>query len=430
MNNLKVGYTENGTSYRYAEYTKEMMCDPDFVILMPNMSSPHADILAAIFKHKGHANKLLPMVDPGAIQYGLKYVHNDMCYPALLTIGQLLKAVVEAKENGSDLTKIALLTVQTGGICRATNYLPMIRKALDDMGLAFIPVIGLTISFGDSKAVFKLTPSLRLIVYGFILGDILMQGLNRTRPYETVAGSAQSLFDELTSEIVASIGKMRRKDFLAFSRKIIESFDHLSLRDGHPKIRVGVVGEYLLKYHSTANNEIVKQIEALGCEAVVSPIVDFFLYSISGKIHRHNKLGESILGAIAAKIGISYVEYMRNPIRVMMRESTRFRPPSTIYDLIELLEAENLIDLCNNAGEGWLLTAEMIELIHDGVEAIISVQPFGCMPNHIVAKGPIGTLQKRYPGTTMQAIDYDPNVEVTAQLNRIRLAIESALYKK
>ena len=410
--------SRGSSAYRPAVGSKSMR---GYTFIAPNMSYPHMDIFEQLFRWAGYFLKVLPMVDPGAVEIGLKYVHNDMCYPAIVVIGQIMKAVLS---GDYDTDKLAIVLTQTGGACRATNYVAMMREALEKEGLSHIPVIPLAFVPGGGERGLKL--SIRIIIkafYACVIGDVLMQCLLRTRPYEAKEGSAQRLSDLLVEEAKDKISSMNFIKYVLFVKRVVREFDELELVNDRSKLRFGIVGEILLKYHSTANNELIKLIEENGCEAVVLSLSDFFFYCMSGSIFQCKPLGTRKLYKYAMIVAIGVAEMVRFPVRLILGASSRFDPPPTIYKLARL--RKGIIDICNTAGEGWLLVAEMVELIKSGA-GVFAVQPFGCLPNHIVAKGTTKELRERYPCACIVAVDYDPGAPKTNQESRLKMAIEFA----
>jgi predicted nucleotide-binding protein (sugar kinase/HSP70/actin superfamily) len=320
------------------------------------------------------------------------------------------------------------MITQTGGGCRATNYISLIRKALRAAGLGHIPVIGLALqgNLDEVNSGFKVTPAMiQQAIYAFSYGDLLMTCLYRTRPYEVERGAAWNLFRHWMDTCSAQIkGKETRGQFAKTVRAIVDDFDTLPLTGEGTKPRVGVVGEILVKFHPTANNQVVDQIEAEGCEAVVPGLMEFFLFGIAGRIFQKDPLGRSTKGAIGARAALTYVASLRKPVFQAMNKSNRFEAPTDIFELAEY--AEEILSLCNSMGEGWLLTAEMVELIRHGAPNIVCAQPFACLPNHVVGKSVIKELRRRYPESNIVAVDYDPGASEVNQLNRIKLMIAVA----
>ena len=411
------------TEFPRAQFTKEMR-DAGYTILAPQMAPYHFELLVPIFERFGYNVELLPSVDHGAVDAGLKYVNNDICYPSILVTGQIMEAVMSGKY---DTDKLAVLITQTGGGCRATNYISLIRKALKAAGLGHIPVIALSFKdLGEVNPGFKITPKMLLqAVYALCYGDLLMMTLYRTRPYEIESGAANHLFDHWMAECKAQLARgVKRSEFKRTVKQIVEDFDTLPLQGEGTKPRVGVVGEILVKFHPTANNQIVDVIEREGCEAVVPGLIEFFLFGIAGGIFQKDPLGRSAKGALGGKIGLSAIAKFRKPVNDALAASTRFNPPANIYELAEY--ASEILSLCNSMGEGWLLTAEMVELIVSGAPNVVCTQPFACLPNHVVGKAVIKELRRRYPESNIVAVDYDPGASEVNQLNRIKLMISVA----
>ncbi len=411
------------TEFPRAVYTQEMK-DAGYTILCPQMAPIHFDLLVKVFHRNGYNLELLPSVDHGAVDAGLKYVNNDICYPSILVTGQIMEAVMSGRY---DTDKLAVIITQTGGGCRATNYISLIRKALASVGLPHVPVIALSFKdLGEENPGFKVTPPMLLqAAYSIFYGDLLMMALYRTRPYEVEPGSANRLFDYwmgvCRDQLMTGVS---RKKFKETVRHIVEDFDTLPLAGEGTKPRVGVVGEILVKFHPTANNQIVDVIEREGCEAVVPGLTEFFLFGIAGGIFQKDPLGRSAKGAIGARIGLAAIAKLRAPITKALRASSRFEVPTDIYELAGY--ASEILSLCNSMGEGWLLTAEMVELVKTGAPNVVCTQPFACLPNHVVGKAVIKELRRRYPESNIVAVDYDPGASEVNQLNRIKLMISVA----
>ncbi|HIW75454.1 MAG TPA: 2-hydroxyacyl-CoA dehydratase [Candidatus Gordonibacter avicola] len=411
------------TEFPRAVFTQEMK-DAGYTILCPQMAPIHFELLIDIFARNGYNLELLPSVDHGAVDAGLKYVNNDICYPSILVTGQIMEAVMSGRY---DTDKLAVIITQTGGGCRATNYISLIRKALAAVGLSHIPVIALSFKdLGESNPGFKVTPAMLLqAAYAIFYGDLLMMALYRTRPYELEPGSANRLFDHWMAVCKGQLRQgLKRRIFKDTARRIVEDFDTLPLQGEGTKPRVGVVGEILVKFHPTANNQIVDVIEREGCEAVVPGLAEFFLFGIAGGIFQKDPLGRSAKGAIGSRIGLWAIAKLRAPVTKALATSSRFEPPADIYELAEY--ASEILSLCNSMGEGWLLTAEMVELIRTGAPNVVCTQPFACLPNHVVGKAVIKELRRRYPDSNIVAVDYDPGASEVNQLNRIKLMISVA----
>ncbi|HIU24652.1 MAG TPA: 2-hydroxyacyl-CoA dehydratase [Candidatus Coprovicinus avistercoris] len=406
------------------EFT-EAMREEGYTILCPQMAPIHFDLVEPIMHAYGYNMVLLPSVDHGAVEAGLKYVNNDICYPSILVTGQIMEAIESGKY---DLSKTAVIISQTGGGCRATNYIALIRKALKDSGHPEIPVISLSVAktLDEKNSGFDIKkPGLILrAVYALLYGDLIMQLLYRVRPYEAQEGSANALYDTFMARARDLLPTVERSGFYDFCRETVEAFDALPLVNDRSKPRVGVVGEILVKFHPTANNQVVQVIESEGCEANVPGLLDFFLFGMSNQINMKRELGTKFTSRLTHKAGIDLVQSMRRPIDKMLEASERFEPYEPIHELAE--KAERVLSLCNTMGEGWLLTAEMIDLIEHGTPNIVCCSPFACLPNHVVGKSVIKRLRQMHPESNIVAVDYDPGASEVNQLNRIKLMISVA----
>lgn len=390
-------------------------------ILVPQMSPIHFQFVQAAVKPEGYNMEVLPSVDVSAIDEGLKYVNNDACYPSIIVVGQLMKALNSGKY---DLDKTALIISQTGGGCRATNYIAFIRQALKSSKLDHVPVISLNAGGLEENPGFKLTlPLLEKLVQSMLYGDLFMRVLYKTRPYEAEKGAANRLYDHWVDVCKQSLVKGTRKTFISNLKGITKAFDELPLRD-IKKPRVGLVGEILVKFHPTANNNIVDLLEREGAEAVMPDLIDFFTYSAYNSVIKNKYLAGSMKKRLSSEAFIALIEYYRKPMVTALNNSERFEGPKHIKVLGKL--AEPHLSLCNQTGEGWFLTAEMIELIHGGVDNIVCMQPFACLPNHITGKGMIKELKNSYPKSNIVPIDYDPGASEVNQINRIKLMLATA----
>ena len=410
------------TEFPRAEYTKEMQ-DAGYTILAPQMSPIHFELLVPIFHHYGYNMELLPSVDPSAVDAGLKYVNNDICYPSILVTGQIMEAATSGKY---DMDKTAFIITQTGGGCRATNYISLIRKGLHEAGLDHVPVISLSFNdTGERNSGFEVTPTmLKTAVPALILGDLLMMCLYRVRPYEKEPGSAEKLFRKWMDYLKENVCEFKWKDVKRVINEIVHDFDTLPCVDFGSKPRVGVVGEILVKFHPTANNQIVQIIEDEGCEANVPGLVDFFLFGMLNPAFRHQELTPNLKKYVGAKGVVAFFEKLRDPVRKALAASERFEPIMHIEDIAQ--GASDIIDLGNTMGEGWLLTGEMVELVKEGTPNIVCCQPFACLPNHVVGKAVIKEMRRQYPQSNIVAVDYDPGASEVNQLNRIKLMIAVA----
>ena len=418
-------YREAASSaFTKVRYTKEMQ-DAGYTILAPQMSPIHFELIEELLRNEGYNAVLLPSVDQGAVDMGLKYVNNDICYPSILVTGQIMEAVLSGKY---DLTRTAVLITQTGGGCRATNYIALIRKALKDSGHPEVPVISLTAASGldeDNPGFNIFKPALLIkALYALLYGDLIMQLLYRVRPYETRPGSADELYERMMAQAKATLLHTSRSGFYQLCQKTVDAFEALPLTNDRSKPRVGVVGEILVKFHPTANNQVVRVIEQEGCEANVPGLVDFFLFGMTNAINMKDELGTKATSRFTHRTGIKAIEAFREPINKMLRKSTRFEPYPSVFELAE--KAGKILSLCNTMGEGWLLTAEMCDLIETGTPNIVCCSPFACLPNHVVGKAVIKRLREMHPESNIVAVDYDPGASEVNQLNRIKLMISVA----
>ncbi len=415
----KVVMPVKSSAYQRVIFTEEMR--KRHTILCPQMSPIHFRLFEAGVRASGYKLEVLNAVDPKAIDAGLKYVNNDACYPSLLVAGQMISALQSGKY---DLNNVSLVMSQTGGGCRATNYIGFIRRALNDAGLGHIPVLSLSVQGFEQNPGFKISLGMiHKILKGVMLGDTLMRCLYRTRPYERVPGSANALYEKLNAEAEKECTKNSLHSYHKLLKKIVHEFDVLPLRDVH-KPRIGVVGEIMVKFHPTANNQIVETIEKEGAEAVVPDFADFFFYSFATGIFKHEELAFPKKSEKNAKLFVWLLELYRRKMKKALKKSKRFDSPTIIYDMMK--GVDDIVQLGNIMGEGWFLTAEMIELIKEGVPSIACVQPFACLPNHVTGKGMIKELRRRYPGANISAIDYDPGSSEVNQLNRLKLLLSNA----
>lgn len=405
-------------------FTEEMR--KNYTILCPQMSPIHFTILQAAFNASGYNLEVLPNDNKEAVDVGLKYVNNDACYPSLMVVGQIMQALLSGKY---DLDKIAIIMTQTGGGCRASNYIGFIRRALAKADLAHIPVISLNLSGLEENPGFKITPKLATrLAYGAVFGDILMKCLYRMRPYESVKGSANALHRKWEKRCISFLSG-RYAGFSQFNhicRQMIREFDTLPITD-EKKPRVGIVGEILVKFLPAANNHLAELLEKEGAEAVCPDLIDFMCYCFYNLNFKSDYLGFKKSLAQKGKIGISAIEFIRSAANKEFEKSKHFTPSAKIEDLAKM--ASPIVSLGNQTGEGWFLTGEMMELLHGNTPNIVCIQPFGCLPNHIVGKGVIKAIRKDYPQANIVAVDYDPGASEVNQLNRIKLMLSTAFKK-
>ena len=409
------------SAYSRVYFTKEMK--KNYTILCPQMSPIHFDLIEPAVRSCGYNLEVLQNSDRTAIDTGLKYVNNDACYPSLIVVGQIMDALLSGKY---DLEHTAVIMSQTGGGCRASNYIGFIRRALKRAGMPQIPVISLNANGMETNPGFKITlPLLTKAMQAVVYGDLFMRVLYATRPYEAKAGSANALHEKWKAICIKSLQKhsLSMAEFNRNIRGIIHDFDELPRRDVQ-KPRVGIVGEILVKFSPLANNHVVELLEAEGAEAVMPDLLDFLLYCFYNSNFKADNLGGKRSTAHLCNMGISLLEYFRRTCRRELERSTHFLPPARIQDLASM--AKHYVSLGNQTGEGWFLTGEMLELIHSGTTNIICTQPFGCLPNHIVGKGVIKGLRASHPEANIIAVDYDPGASEVNQLNRIKLMLSTA----
>jgi len=415
------GYSAKGEQFRQHKVTFTREMKKRHTILAPQMSPIHFQFLQVAFTEAGYNLEVLPSVDSAAVEEGLKHVNNDACYPSILVTGQLVEAL---KSGRYDPENTSVIISQTGGGCRATNYIGFIRKALRDSGFGHVPVLSLNALGIEKNPGFKITVGLlskSLMAIAF--GDLLMRMLYRVRPYEKVKGSANRLYDKWVKKCKQAVKSGKHAVFRRCIRQMVEDFDNLEIIPAE-KPRVGLVGEILVKYHPTANNNVVDVVEREGCEAVMPDLMDFFLYCCYGVNFRHAYLDGKLSHKILLNMAIAAIEHFRIYMKKILAKSRRFSPPLNIYKLAK--KASKVLSLGNQTGEGWLLTAEMIELIEAGAANIVCMQPFACLPNHITGKGMIKAIKKEYPEANIVAVDYDPGASEVNQLNRIKLMLAAA----
>ena len=412
----------NHSPYERTEFTKQMF-DEGYTILAPQMSPIHFDILEPVFKKHGYNIVVLDNDDRRAVDVGLKFVNNDACFPSITVVGQIMQAVLSGKY---DTNKLAVIMTQTGGCCRASNYVAFIRRALEKAGLSHIPVISLNANGMEKNGGFKISSGLLMeMLQAVVYGDLLMRCLYRVRPYEKVPGSADALHSHWRSQCIDALtAKHSTKQYKRICREIVEDFDTLPIHENLRKPRVGVVGEILVKYMPLANNHLVELLEKEGAEAVVPDLMDFLNYSFYNSQYKTDFLGEKKSGATVSKAAITAIRQVRKPALEALRNSKRFDAPMPIEEIAE--QTKPFLSIGNQYGEGWFLTGEMIELIKTGVPNIVCIQPFACLPNHVVGKGVIKRLKSEFPQANIAAVDYDPGASEVNQLNRIKLMLSSA----
>ncbi len=400
-------------------------------ILMPQMSPVHFRPLEPLMRRLGYQVELLESATRDDLEVGLRYVNNDACFPAIMVIGQLIGAFTDGSHD-PDSCVVAIS--QTGGICRATNYAAMLRKGLREAGYPQVPVVAISLQGIESNPGFELTATMGLkMLQGIIIGDTLNTCLLRVRPYEVVEGATQELVDRwnrIIAEYFEHKGRSAtwggRIGYRRLLREMVREFNDLPRRDEPRRPRVGVVGEILVKFQPDANNHVIDVIEAEGCEATVPGLLPFFLSGLVTAQWEAEAYGIGKESVAKKKAAVWFIEQLQAPARAALRAAggTFDIEPSTV----ELArKASKVLSLGNQAGEGWLLTGEMIELIEHGVPNIVCCQPFACLPNHVVGKGMFREVRRRYPQANIVAIDYDPGASEVNQLNRIKLMISTAL---
>ena len=403
-------------------FTREMK--EEYTLLMPQMLPVHFGMMKKLLECEGYKVDMLTTNHRGIVDEGLKYVHNDTCYPALLVIGQLIDAV---KHGGYDPHKVGLLITQTGGGCRASNYIHLLRKALEKADMAYIPVVSVNLSGLEKNPGFSLTlPFVRKAVYAMMYGDIIVNVANQVRPYEVNAGAADAMIDHWSQKLVDGFqaGRgMSRKQMRGLFDEICADFAAIPVA-GEPKIRVGVVGEIYVKFAPLGNNNLEKFLLSEGVEPVVPGLTDFIIFKIYNRVADVELYGGKWIKKFGCSLFMKYIEACQRDMIAALEQSGRFRAPGTFEELHQLVHG--YLGDGNKMGEGWLLTAEMLELIHSGTNNIVCTQPFGCLPNHIVGKGMIRRLKDDYPYSNIVAIDYDPGATRINQENRIKLMLANA----
>ncbi len=406
-----------------AVFTEEMR--KDYTILVPNMLPIQFGLMLQIMGNYGYRMELLTTEGPSIVEQGLKNVHNDTCYPALLAIGQLMDAIESGKY---DTHKIALIMSQTGGGCRASNYIHLLRKALAKNGYNYIPVISLNFSGLEANPGFTFTPQMLIqIAYGVLLGDLIMMLHNQCRPYEVVPGSSHKAVEVCVDVISRRFTGNRvilYREVKKLYHFILRAFEKVRLDRSVEKKKVGVVGEIYVKFSPLGNNHLEDFLIAEGCEPVLAGLLDFCLYCLYNAVIDHRLYGRSAKSAMMNKMMYSFVLSKQNDIIKAVQKHGHFRPPIPFEKVRKL--SHEIIGEGVKMGEGWLLPAEMVELIHEGVPNIVCAQPFGCLPNHIAGKGMVRKIREHYPEANIVSVDYDPGASKINQENRIKLMLSAA----
>ncbi len=405
---------------KFTERMKE-----DYTILVPNMLPIQLELVISILRNYGYKMELLKTQGAAIVEQGLKNVHNDTCYPALLVIGQLMDAIESGKY---DKKKIALMITQTGGGCRASNYIHLLRKALEKSGYGYIPVISINFSGLEDNPGFKVTPKMVIqIAYGILLGDLIMMIHNQCRAYEVKKGESQKAVDDCIRKIT---GEFKVGKFIQYSkvkqlyRYILERFQRVEQdRTAHKK-KVGIVGEIYVKFSPLGNNNLEDFLLSEGAEPVLPGLMDFVLYCIYNSVLDYQLYGRSKKSAVLYKFAYNFVLKKQRDIIAAIRQHGMFDAPQYFDDVRK--KAADIISPGVKMGEGWLLPAEMVELISEGVNNIVCTQPFGCLPNHIAGKGMVRKIKEKYPEANIVSVDYDPGASKINQENRIKLMLSSA----
>ncbi len=406
---------------RYVEFTRDMK--EDFTILIPNMLPMHFKLIAQVLRTFGYKVDLLETSGHVIADTGLKYTHNDTCYPAILVIGQFIDAL---QRGGYDPDRTALIMFQTGGGCRASNYIFLIRKALEKAGYGHVPVISLNLLGLEKHAGFKITvPILRRMIYSLVYGDLLMTLVNQTRPYELEKGRAVRLADDYTKKLADAMQTegVSYKKVKANCRKILEDFAAIPV-ERVPKVKVGVVGEIYVKYSPLGNNNLNDFLVSEGAEVSMPGLLDFMMSSSYCHIMDYKMYGMRRIEYPFQKLALHYMLRKQRDMIRMIETHGVFRAPTDFMRTVSLIDG--YINIGAEMGEGWLLPAEMLELYDSGVKNIVCAQPFGCLPNHIVGKGMMKPLKEKNPGMNIVAIDYDAGATVVNQENRLKLMLANA----
>ena len=400
-------------------FTEQMA--KDYTIIIPQMAPMQFNLLETAFREGGYNAVVLPAVDKNAVDLGLRYINNDACYPTIVSLGQIISAL---QSGDFDPDRTAVIMSQTGGGCRASNYIALLRKALKEMGMEQIPVVSVNYVGLEKNPGLKFTPKLIFgVLYAVLYGDLFMRVTNATRPYEAEPGSVEKLYRKWNEIARKNVIDRSFSQFKKNVKQIVKEFDEIPLLNVE-KPKVGVVGEILVKYHPNANNDIVGIIESEGGEAVVPDLLDFFMYCLKNNDFNYEKMAGSYSMHMISRIGMKLIYRYRDVISKELIASRRFEPPMHIDKIAE--KAETVTSLGTQCGEGWLLAGEMTELLDSGVENIVCLQPFACLPNHVTGKGMIKPLRKHNPLSNIAAIDYDPGASDVNQLNRIKLMMATA----
>lgn len=402
-------------------FTKEMR--KDYTILIPQMAPIHFELLEAAVRASGYHVELLRKCTQKTVETGLKYVNNDACYPSILVTGQMIEALQSGKY---DLNKTALIMSQTGGGCRATNYIGFIRKALKDAGFENVPVISFNIVGMEKMPGFKLTiPLVERLLKMVVYGDLLQKMLTKNRVYEVNKGETQKLFDTWLEKCKKLLEKSNSKEFKQSIYDIVNDFEKIELDTSVKKPKVGIVGEVLIKYHPFGNNYVADILEKEGAEVILPDFMGFAKFMCTHKITFNSLLNTNKTSSKIMKTAIKLIDLLEKDVKIALANSKKgYLQPCDIWHLED--KVKNVLSIGNQTGEGWFLTAEMIEYIENDIPNIICVQPFACLPNHVVGKGVIKTIRSLYPEANISPVDYDPGASEANQTNRIKLLMTVA----
>ena len=397
-------------------FTKEMR--KNYTILIPQMIPIHFELIESAVKSLGYNVHLLRDCTEHTVETGLRYVNNDACYPSILTTGQMIEALQSGKY---DVNKTALIMSQTGGGCRATNYIGFIRKALKDAGFPQVPVISFNVVGMEKNTGFKITPAMiEKLLKCVIYGDLLQKLLYKNRAYEVNKGETQNLYEKWMEKCKKLVRKSSLQEFKNSIYEMVNDFEKIKLDTSVEKPRVGIVGEVLIKYHPFGNNFVVNVLENEGAEVVAPDFMGFVKFIATHKITFNTLLNTDKTKSKIFKIAIDLIDLLEKDTRIALQHSKKgYLPPCNIWELED--KVKDILSIGNQTGEGWFLTAEMIEYIEHDIPNIVCVQPFACLPNHVVGKGVIKTIREKYPYANISPIDYDPGASETNQTNRIKL---------
>ena len=402
-------------------FTKEMK--KTYTILVPQMAPIHFELLETAVKSCGYNVVLLRNCTNHTVETGLKYVNNDACYPSILVTGQMIEALQSGKY---DPNKTALIMSQTGGGCRATNYIGFIRKALKDAGFPNVPVISFNVVGMEKMPGFKITlPLIERLLKSVVYADLLQKMLTKNRAYEINKGETKKLFDIWLDKCKKLVVKSSMKDFKSSIYEMVEDFEKIELDKTLIKPKVGIVGEVLIKYHPFGNNYVAEKLEEEGAEVILPDFMGFVKFIATHKITFNQLIKTDKTKAKLFKAAIKLIDILEKDSVIALSNSKKeYLLPCNIWELED--KVKNILSIGNQTGEGWFLTAEMIEYIEHGIPNIVCVQPFACLPNHVVGKGVIKTIREKYPEANISPIDYDPGASETNQTNRITLLMTVA----